>query len=603
MADITRLVQIGANGPAGVDLTTNTPVVATIKIGGVTNTEITKAITDNLVALQNGTDFSTGTNSHTHDGRYYTKTQLNSTTGGSSGAKQIGVSATPSHYTAATADVEAHLAGIDTALGAASGATQLDGTFKIENTADNTKAIAFDASSITTSTTRTLKMANANVDLANLTNSNIAAAAAIARSKLAALTANRAMVTDGSGNDTVSATTDTEIGYVSGVTSAIQTQLNATEKTANKNVANGYAGLDSGGKVAAAQLPSTVMNYRGAWNASTNSPTLADGTGSNGDVYRASVAGTQNLGSGSQTWAIGDLAIYNGTIWQHSPAADGVSSVNGNTGAVTVNAINQLTGDITAGPASGSASAAATIAAGAVTAAKLATVTDGVTLDQSGSGSTLEIKSGGVGTTQLAAAAVTAAKLGSVTDGTTLDQSGAGSTIEVKALGIGTAQLAAAAVTAAKIATGAFDQATITGGAGTPAAVQNAPAVTFAGVAGTSFTANTTVGVRWGITANSETAGRLYPCDITGAATSYCIGIATVGSGVSAGGALAVTRIGSAAKQSSDPTLVVGAPIFLTTAGVLTMTAPSSAGTSIIRVGIASTTTTIDVTPVFVGVN
>lgn len=126
--------------------------------------------------------------------------------------------------------------------------------------------------------------------------------------------------------------------------------------------ANGVASLDSGGKVPVAQLPSTVMIYKGAWDASTNTPTLADGTGTNGWVYRASVAGTQDLGSGSQTWAVGDFAIYNGSIWQHSPAADGVSSVNGATGAVTVNAINQLTGDATAGPASGSQSQVLTLA-------------------------------------------------------------------------------------------------------------------------------------------------------------------------------------------------------------------------------------------------
>jgi hypothetical protein len=127
-------------------------------------------------------------------------------------------------------------------------------------------------------------------------------------------------------------------------------------------VANGIAGLDSGGKVPYSQLPSTLMTYLGAWDASANSPSLADGTGSNGDVYRVSVAGTQNLGSGSQTFYVGDFVIYNGTIWQRSPAADGVISVNGNTGAVTVNAINQLTGDVTAGPASGSTSASSSIA-------------------------------------------------------------------------------------------------------------------------------------------------------------------------------------------------------------------------------------------------
>lgn len=61
-----------------------------------------------------------------------------------------------------------------------------------------------------------------------LVNADIAAAAAIAVNKLAALTASRAMATDGSGFASASAVTATELGYVSGVTSAIQTQLNAT---------------------------------------------------------------------------------------------------------------------------------------------------------------------------------------------------------------------------------------------------------------------------------------------------------------------------------------------------------------------------------------
>lgn len=61
----------------------------------------------------------------------------------------------------------------------------------------------------------------------SIVNADINAAAAIAYSKLAALTANRALQSDGSGFVSVSAVTNTELGYVSGVTSAIQTQLNA----------------------------------------------------------------------------------------------------------------------------------------------------------------------------------------------------------------------------------------------------------------------------------------------------------------------------------------------------------------------------------------
>jgi hypothetical protein len=42
--------------------------------------------------------------------------------------------------------------------------------------------------------------------------------------------------------------------------------------------ANGVASLDSTGHVPTAQLPATVqgaLNYQGAWNAATNTPTLA----------------------------------------------------------------------------------------------------------------------------------------------------------------------------------------------------------------------------------------------------------------------------------------------------------------------------------------
>jgi hypothetical protein len=60
----------------------------------------------------------------------------------------------------------------------------------------------------------------------SILNADINASAAIAYSKLAALTASRLLVSDGSGVVSVSSVTSTEAGYLSGVTSAIQTQLN-----------------------------------------------------------------------------------------------------------------------------------------------------------------------------------------------------------------------------------------------------------------------------------------------------------------------------------------------------------------------------------------
>ena len=133
------------------------------------------------------------------------------------------------------------------------------------------------------------------------------------------------------------------------------------------DVANGIATLDGSGKVPYSQLPSALMTYKGAWNPTdvVNTLTALDASPINGDVFRASADGIAVAGNGAVTgtqFYAGDFAIYNGTAWQRSPLADGVISVNGSTGAVTVNAINQLTGDVTAGPASGSQSQVATLA-------------------------------------------------------------------------------------------------------------------------------------------------------------------------------------------------------------------------------------------------
>jgi hypothetical protein len=56
--------------------------------------------------------------------------------------------------------------------------------------------------------------------------------------------------------------------------------------------------------------------YVGAWNASSNSPTLSDSSGTKGYYYVVSVSGTQNLGSGPIDFQVSDWVIYNGSVWQ-----------------------------------------------------------------------------------------------------------------------------------------------------------------------------------------------------------------------------------------------------------------------------------------------
>jgi len=90
----------------------------------------------------------------------------------------------------------------------------------------------------------------------------------------------------------------------------------------------GIPQLDVNGKILVSQLPNSVMEYKGTWNAATNTPTLVNGTGNQGDVYLCNVAGTVNFGAGAIAFFVGDQVIYSGSIWQRASGATGtVTSV------------------------------------------------------------------------------------------------------------------------------------------------------------------------------------------------------------------------------------------------------------------------------------
>jgi hypothetical protein len=94
------------------------------------------------------------------------------------------------------------------------------------------------------------------------------------------------------------------------------------------DVANGVPKLDSNGKILVSQLPNSVMEYKGTWDAATNTPTLANGTGNQGDVYLCNVAGTVDFGAGAIAFVVSDQAIYSGSIWQKASGSNGtVTSV------------------------------------------------------------------------------------------------------------------------------------------------------------------------------------------------------------------------------------------------------------------------------------
>jgi hypothetical protein len=80
------------------------------------------------------------------------------------------------------------------------------------------------------------------------------------------------------------------------------------ESTARKGVADGYASLDSTGRIPAAQLATAAVEYKGGWSAATNTPALANGTGNQGDMWRVTASGTQ-LGA---YFTVGDVVFYDG---------------------------------------------------------------------------------------------------------------------------------------------------------------------------------------------------------------------------------------------------------------------------------------------------
>jgi hypothetical protein len=144
------------------------------------------------------------------------------------------------------------------------------------------------------------------------------------------LTASRALVSDGSGKVGVSAVTSTEIGYLDGVTSAIQTQLNSkqatitgaatTIDTENLTVSRALVS-DGSGKVAVSAVTSTEIGYldgvTSAIQTQLNAKGVGDitgvtaGSGLTGGGDAGSV--TLNVGAGSYITVAADTVAVDAT--------------------------------------------------------------------------------------------------------------------------------------------------------------------------------------------------------------------------------------------------------------------------------------------------
>jgi len=113
----------------------------------------------------------------------------------------------------------------------------------------------------------------------------------------------------------------------------------AQVKRSEMAIANGVATLDTSGKLTTSQIPEAILgglNFQSLWNANTNTPTIPTASTLNkGHYYKVNVAGS-TLIDGISDWTIGDWIVSNGTIWDKVDAYEGVVSVAGRTGVVTL---------------------------------------------------------------------------------------------------------------------------------------------------------------------------------------------------------------------------------------------------------------------------
>lgn len=690
MADISIVARLVSGIVRNVDIASNTLVVNEVKVGGASGTLLTKTILDNLVTLQDGSDISASL--HHHDGRYYTETEIGGS-GASSGSDLVGDDNTYSNFTPAAATVKGALSGIDTALATAGGTEFADDEFRVTGSADATKKIALEADGITTATTRTITMPDANVDLGDIAQnasdlsdheseaSGAHAASAISNTPAGNITATTVQAAidelDSEKLDKTGGTMSGAIAMGSSKITGLGAGTAASDAINKGQLDSAVAGLSWKAPVRAASTadidlavaadPNPVDGVTLAngdrillknqddgeengiydavtatdpttWVRSSDADTAAEVEGAavlvqegtaNADKGFTQTADSVTLGTTALTW----IEFFGGSALS---AGDGIDISSGvvSTDLKTSGGLKIDTTELAVEPADfagtgleddGSdnlrlASQGNGIAGGAGSTLSVDPATevagsraavyvgaDGVGIDVDNStldhsSSTLQVKSGGIGTTQLAGTSVTAAKLGSDVAGDGL-KGGNGSAIDIEPADFAGSGLEDDGSDNLRIASGAYDGDTITGGAGSAAAVQHAPKRQKDETAGETLTAGVRA-LRWGKTADGGSfTGRVYLADkdASSADDFHVMGVVVAAGETAASTISGVVKAGELTATSHG--LTIGEPVYLGASGALTSTAPSSANEAVVKVGMAKDANTIDVQIQIMGVN
>ena len=121
--------------------------------------------------------------------------------------------------------------------------------------------------------------------------------------------------------------------YVLDTLASLQTQINTLIPSQTGN--SGKYLTTDGTTTSWGSIAGGGLSYQGTWNATTNTPTLASSTGTNGYYYIVATAGSTNL-NGITDWQIGDWLLFNGSVWQKIDQSELVASITSTDGSIVV---------------------------------------------------------------------------------------------------------------------------------------------------------------------------------------------------------------------------------------------------------------------------